>query len=404
MSQFDVVKRSVTADQIYFDVTVTNYQSTTTVPPVFYYNDPRVMPFINCPEDYYLSIIRFTMETGTLPVFIPSIVPNQGNVNLTIYKVTLEAEVVILGIPTTFTQTESIIWQPQDASAPIPIPPNQTQDKLQINENGYYNCYSYTWWTLLITKTLRVCFTNLETQVTTAGGVLPTIYPPVIYWDSTSNGIVLYADVNGYNYDPTIPNLNEIQVFWNAPLFELFPSVPAQYLGYQQDPKTFRIGFLNVGSTNLTTLIPNPITYDASGNPVAYQAITVYQECPTTANLTPITAVVFTSNTLPIQPSQVSTPLVFNDGAQVALGGSNADIANIITDLVSDSGSYRPNLVYVPQAEYRLITLYGNQPLYNLDIQIFYRLKTGKLIPFRIASGQSVTLKIAFIKKPSKVV
>jgi hypothetical protein len=363
------------------------------------------MPFVSCPEDYYLSIIRFTMETGTLPVFIPSIEPNQGNVDLTIYQITLEAEVVILGNPTTFTQTNPIIWIPQDASAPVPPPPSQTQNKLQINDTGYYNCYSYTWLALLITQTFDDCFIALNAQVTTAGGVLPTIYPPICYYDSTSQGIVLYADVLGYNYDPAVP-LNEIRVFWNAPLYALFPSVPAQYLGFTavQSPKNFRIGFLNVGSTNLTTLTPQPITFDPSGNPIVYNAITVYQECSTLANLTPITAVVFTSNTLPIQPSQVSTPLVLFEGGQFNLGGNNSDIANIITDLVSDSGSYRPNLVYVPQAEYRLITLYGNQPLFNLDLQIFYRLKTGQLIPFRVASGQAVTVKLAFIKKPNKVV
>jgi len=36
-----------------------------------------------------------------------------------------------------------------------------------------------------------------------------------------------------------------------------------------------------------------------------------------------------------------------------------------------------------------------------LDLQIFYRLKTGELVPFRIGSGESVTIKIAFIKKGS---
>jgi len=401
MSQFDVVRRSVTADQIYFDVTVSNFQSTTTQPPIFYYNEPRTLPFINCPEDYYLSIIRFTMETGTLPVFIPSIEPNQGNRNLTIYKVTLEVD--YLG--TTYTQTQPIIWRPQDASAPLPPAPNTTQNGLQINEGGYYKCYSYTWLSLLISEAFLECFNDLAVLV---GGVanLPSEYPPIVYWDSTSNGIVLYADTAGYDSNP-LTVLDEIKVYWNAPLFELFPSVPAELLGYsqQQNPKTFRIGFLNFGSTNLTTITPNPVTYDPiTGAPVTYSAITLYQECSTTANLTPITAVVFTSNTLPIHPSQVSTPLVFNDAGLVSLGGNNADIANIITDLVSDTGAYRPNLVYVPTAEYRLITLYGNQPLFNLDLQIFYRLKTGQLIPFRIGSGQAVTLKIAFIKKPSKVV
>jgi hypothetical protein len=404
MSQFDVVRRSVTADQVYFDVTVSNFKSSNTIPPIFYYNDARTMPFINCPEDYYLSIIRFTMETGSLPVFIPSIEPNQALVNRTIYKVSLEVDVFIGPTLTTFSQTTPIDWIPQDDSAPIPPPPSQTQNKLQINDQGYYNCYSYTWWVLQITKAFDDCFNALNTAVTTAGGVLPSAYPPLVYWDSTSNGLVMYADVGGYNFDPALVGLNEIKVFWNAPLYELFPSVPAQYLGYSpaQAEKNFRIGFLNVGSTNLTTISPNPAPI--APLPPSYEAITLYQECSTTANLTPITAVVFTSNTLPIQPSQVSTPIVYNEGGLFALAGNNSDIANIITDLVSDTGTYRPNLVYIPQAEYRLITLYGNQPLFNLDLQIFYRLKTGQLIPFRIASGQAVTIKIAFIKKPSRVV
>jgi hypothetical protein len=404
MSQFDVVRRSVTADQIYFDVTVSNFQSTTTVPPIFYYNEQRSLPFITCPEDYYLSIIRFTMETGTLPVFIPSIVPNQGNRNLTIYNITLEA--LVGGV--TYTQTNPIIWDPQDSSAPLPPAPNVTNNKLQINDTGYYNCYSYSWFASLISNTFRACFLALEAQIPTNGPpntlpTLPTIYPPVVYWDSTSNGLVLYADTAGYDANP-LTVLDEIEIYWNAPLFELFPSIPAELIGYT-GPKTFRLDFVNFGSTNLTTITPNPVTYDPVTNvPVTYNAITLYQECSTTANLTPITAVVFTSNTLPIHPSQVSTPLVFNDAGQLSLGGNNADVANIITDLVSDTGTYRPNLVYVPSAEYRLITLYGNQPLFNLDLQIFYRLKTGQLIPFRIGSGQAVTLKIAFIKKPTKVV
>jgi hypothetical protein len=51
--------------------------------------------------------------------------------------------------------------------------------------------------------------------------------------------------------------------------------------------------------------------------------------------------------------------------------GNNSDIANIITDLVSETGAYRPALVYTPAAQYRLITLNGNRPLFNLDLTIF---------------------------------
>jgi hypothetical protein len=391
MSQLNVVKNSSSADQIYFDVTITNFQSTTTIPPLFYYNEQRTMPFVSCPEDYYLSILRFTLETGTLPVFIPTIQPNQGNRNLTIYSVTLEYE--FLG--TTYFAQEFIQWSPQDKSAEIPPPPNATATGIQVNTTGYYNCYSYQWWLALIAQAFEVAFASLNAQVTGAGGVLPTQYPPYINWDTSSASATLFADVDGYDQNPNIL-IEQIGIYMNAPLFNLFNSFPSIYLGYVQvlAGKNFQIVVVNIGSTNLQPITP------ASGSP-PWTAICVYQEYSTIAQWTPITAMVFTSNTLPIQPNQVSTPLVYNNGSQLQFGGNNSDIANIITDLVSNDGQYRPNLVYLPQAQYRYITLYGNRPLFNLDLQIFYRLKTGELVPFRIGSGESVTIKIAFIKKGS---
>jgi hypothetical protein len=87
MSQLNKVKNDINPDQIYYDVTVSNFQSSTTNPNPFYFNDSRTVPFVNVPEDYYLSILRFTVDTGTIPVFLPSIQPNQGDRDLTIYSV-----------------------------------------------------------------------------------------------------------------------------------------------------------------------------------------------------------------------------------------------------------------------------------------------------------------------------
>jgi hypothetical protein len=391
MSQLNVVKNQSSADQIYYDVTITNFQSTTTIPPLFYYNDQRTMPFVACPEDYYLSILRFTLETGTLPVFIPTIQPNQGNRNLTIYSVTLAY--IYLGVE--YYAQEFIQWSPQDKSAETPPPPNATATGIQVNTTGYYNCYSYQWWLALVAQAFQVAFASLEAQVTGAGGALPSVNPPYINWDTTSSSATLYADVAGYDQNPSV-GTEQIGIYMNAPLFNLFNSFPSIYLGYVQvlHGKNFKIVVVNIGSTNLQVITP------ANGDP-QWTAINVYQEYSTIAQWTPITAMVFTSNTLPIQPNQVSTPLVYNNGSQLQFGGNNSDIANIITDLVSTDGQYRPNLVYLPQAQYRYITLYGNRPLFNLDLQIFYRLKTGELVPFRIGSGESVTIKIAFIKKGS---
>jgi len=313
MSQLNVVKNSSSADQIYFDVTITNFQSTTTIPPLFYYNEQRTMPFVSCPEDYYLSILRFTLETGTLPIFLPTIQPKQGDRDLTIYSVTLEYE--YLG--TKYFAQEFIRWVPQDKSAEIPPPPNATATGIQVNTTGYYNCYSYQWWLALIAQAFEVAFASLDAQVTTAGGVLPTQYPPYINWDTSSSSATLFADVDGYDQNPNIL-IEQIGIYMNAPLFNLFNSFPSIYLGYVQvlAGKNFQIVVANIGSTNLQPITP------ASGSP-PWTAICVYQEYSTIAQWTPITAMVFTSNTLPIQPNQVSTPLVYNNGSQLQFGGNN---------------------------------------------------------------------------------
>jgi hypothetical protein len=394
MSHFKFVKNDSNPDQIYYYVTVTNFQSTNTNPPVFYYNEQRTLPFISVPEDYYLSILRFTVDTGTIPVFIPSIQPNQGDRNLTIYSVSLSYFLASTGV--TYVAQIFLDWTPQDLSAPAPVPPNQSQTGTQVNDTGYYNCYSYTYFLAIVGRAFEQAFASLNAQVTTALGVLPSANPPYIDWDTTSSSGTLFADVEGYDTNP-VSLIEPIKIYMNAPLFSLFESFPARYLGYEATSinlqgRNFQLLPFNKGSTNLQIITP------ANGDPV-WTAICLYQECSTTSAWTPIQSLVFISNTLPINPNQVSTPLIFNNGTQISLGGNNAGIANIITDLTSDTGSYRPNLVYLPQAQYRYVSMFGNRPLYNIDLEIYYRLRTGQLIPFRLQSGGTVTIKIAFIKK-----
>lgn len=394
MSQLNVVKNSVSSDQIYYDITVTNTQSTNTIPPIFYYNESRTIPFISNPQDYYLSILRFTVDTGTLPVFIPTIKTNQANLNDTIYSVTLAWTSPTTGY---FESQVYVTWVPQDTSATVPSAPNITSDKQQDNSTGYYNCYSYSYFTALVYKALYTAFNNLQTHF--AGDpAFPATYAPVINWDTTNGQGVMYAELAGYNNNPLIfPPVNPVLVYMNAPLYSLYGSFPAKVLGYQgvTGGKNFLIEIVDIGGTNY-----QPITIPPTSPPATtYDAIVMYQEYSTISNWTPITAMVFVSNTLPITPNQVSTPLIFNENSQVIFGGNNANTANIVTDLVSDTGLYKSYLVYEPRAQYRMVTLNGNRPLFNLDLQVFWRDRFGGLNPLRIPSGGSVTMKIAFLKK-----
>ena len=386
MSQLNERVNKSKADKIYYDVAVSNLQNTNIAPQIFTYQDTRTTPFISIPEEYTMSIIRFTMGSSSLPVFIPQIQPNQGNRDLTIYSVTLAYQ----GIE---VQT-FIDWNPQDTGAPIPPAPNQTTNGRQFNQEGYYNCYSYTWFIERIYNAFQICFFNLDLAVIAAGLALPSLYAPVINWDPTTNSASLYADYAGYENNPSAP-VPQIAVFMNAPLFSLFNSFPATYLGYNvTNGKNYKIPFVDIGGTNIITLIP-PLQYPPAPI-VSYKAILWTQEQSTTASWSPILSVVFTSNTLPIEANQVSTPVIFSNNQNVALGGNNSDFANIITDIVSEDGNYRPNLVYNPSAEYRRISLKGNRPLYSVDLNIFYKITTGELIPIKLFSGESVTMKILF--------
>jgi hypothetical protein len=344
------------------------------------------------PDDYEMSIIRFSTGTQSLPLFIPNIQPNQGDRDLTIYSVTLTYQI--------YEFQQFISFNSQDAGAELPAPPNQNVNGRQNNESGYYNIYSYSYFIESVYEAFQICFNTLDAIVFAATGTnLPTLYAPVISWDPTTNSANIYADSEAYDVNPTVfPLIDKIGVFMNAPLFSLFNSFPATYLGYAATAgKNYKIPFVDIGGTNCVNLIPPgqaipvpPAVY------TTYRAIVWSQEYSTVASWSPILSVVFTSNTLPIEANQVSTPVIFVNGQNVNLAGNNSDFANIITDIISGDGQYRPNLVYNPTAEYRRITLKGNRPLYSVDINIFYKLITGELQPLRLFSGESLTMKILF--------
>jgi hypothetical protein len=375
------------SDKIYFDIVITNLQTVTSPPPTLYFNENRSVPFLHNPEDYYMSIIRFTLDTPTLPLFIPEIQPNQSNINLTVYSITLSWLDTVSGI--TYVQQEYVNYIPQDKSATIPLAPNLLPNGLQNNATGYYSIYTFQYWIYLINLTFTTCFNNLNSQVVSAGASLPTVNAPIMTFDTNNQIAILNCDVLGYDYT----SANYIQIFMNPALFQLFSSFP------------FTVNSLNANINNENVLIQtntfggaNEIPYPPI-NPT-YTAIQVIQEYSTIALWSPITSVVFTSNTLPVVPTNITSPQIFVNGLIYNnANGNNSNVSQIITDFVSDSGFYKPNIVYNPTAQYRLIELQGNRPLSNLDISVYWKDRIGALQPFLLGSGTTATIKILFTKR-----
>ena len=85
---------------------VVNNSTTMSQPLVF--NETRNMPFLTNSENYFCSVVRFTLQTSnSLPVFIPDILTGQTDVNKTVYAITMSLTQITISVPS----GESIHYQ-----------------------------------------------------------------------------------------------------------------------------------------------------------------------------------------------------------------------------------------------------------------------------------------------------
>jgi hypothetical protein len=137
------------------------------------YNETRSVPFLYDPESYYLSIVRFTLDTSTLPVFIPEI-KIQGDPNLTVYSVSLSWTDPASKVK--YNAQEFLRFVPQDKTRSTPLPPLRTKNGFQDNSNGYYNVYNYQYVIFLVNNTLAAAHATLKAKLP-KGVTLPFDHP-----------------------------------------------------------------------------------------------------------------------------------------------------------------------------------------------------------------------------------
>lgn len=376
-------------EKLYYDIQITNLENNTSNPPVLSFIETRNNPFIYDTDQYYMSIIRFTLDTPNLPVFIPTIQPAPNtDIDLTIYSVSLEWSNPVAPFQT-FTQQTYIRFAPQNLSAPIPPNPTQTGTGLQYNIGQYYFVYNYQYFIYLINTAFTTCYNALNAQVVGAGLVLPSTHAPVMSFNTDNNCAIINCDLAGYSTSSS----NYIKIFFNTPLTVLFSSFPCRIFGTQEPfGKNAQVITNTFQDSNVIRYPPYNPTYDA---------IQVFQEFSTTPLWCPITSIVFTSNTIPIVSNQVSTPVVYNNGIPYGGNGNNSLISQTITDFVANESFYKPTLVYEPSAQFRFLELLSNRPLNTFDLNVYWKDRAGTLIPFYLASGSTATIKVLFTKKNS---
>ena len=183
-------------DNVYLDLLMTNIKGNRHAEIPINYNENRSNAILSNTGDYVMSVVRFNVDTQTLPVFIPEIEPSpdaqgnpQTNPNLTTYSVTLEARDTN---GTIRTVQKPIIWEPQNIYAPVPPAPSETADKHQA-DSPYYYCYNLDWFARLVSNALRLATIDLQ-----AFGSFPSalqfMYDPVMTYDPMTKSFILSAN------------------------------------------------------------------------------------------------------------------------------------------------------------------------------------------------------------------
>ena len=369
-------------DYVYYDMTYDNYQSTTSEPSQLQFKETRNSPIIKKPEDYNMSIIRFQLDTISLPSYIMPIQPNQNNNKLSIYSVNI-VYVSALGVETSVAPTY-LLWLPFHRDIAEPAAPNTTSNGFQVDTPYYYG-YSFSHFAYIMNTALTTAFNAIKTNI--GAGFPAGAVAPFIYFNHDNNKFSLVGDRDFYNINNGGVHL---RIYFNRPLYGILSSFPSYRYATNANNNIFLIQMTGEKGTNLKT--------NALWGAATY--IDLPQEFPTLSNFSPVSSIVFTTSQLPIVPNALSAPLIFNNNELVSDANQNNLTALIITDMANnDDFSYKANLLYAPSAEYRRVSLTSNRPILNVDIQVYWKDTKGILRPFLLWSGGKASIKIMFEKK-----
>lgn len=424
-------------NHIYYNLQAYNNDTigaSTNVPVKF--EETRTSTILANPSEYFLSIQRFSIDTPSLPVFLPEVETDPK------FNVGQDPNVLIYWVA---------FYQQGTATQPVTFPIifnksfNPTQPPpaiLNINaiSDKYYFVNQFQDFLDMINQTLQNRF-----EIT---GDIPA---PPFFSIKDGNIFQLYFPSNTTAIPPT-PTYSPIysqlptDAGWsfcmNAPLFTLFSSFRNNYIDSLNNlapPGTFtplikpketsgwyqisnrpaqvqspvgptswsiervnQLGINNELNLNAASSGDFPFLGGIYSNN-GIQSFEVLTQPYSTAPLwNCVKSIIFTTALFPITNELDGLPIVQNSNKSLDTDVQNNNFLPVITDLevaYVRGDENKPSITYAPNGEYRLTDLQSNAPINNIEISVFWRDQYGYLHPFVLEPGCFSSLKILFRKK-----
>lgn len=324
-------------------------------------------PILKKPTDYYGCISRLEIDTFNIPLVVPRIVPNQSNVNMTIYNFQLQYNGV-------YSDPIFVEYIPSNEFAPVPSSPVGTKQDLT---STYYYIYEYETFILMWNYALQAALTSLNVNV--GGGGTGVSEAPQFYFDP-SLGLCLRAPKSGYAY---IPNSG----------YAFVPNKIA--ILFDEDLSTFMNGLqtqkLNNGEicNNVFALYDKVVNTDPLG---VYWLNTMNN----------ISELSYWTSLVTLQV-QTNMPVV-SEYIQGAINSNQqSQVVSLLTDFQLDSSqnpsSYHTTLNYNKVDSIRFFEFSSDLQMYKVDVSIFWTDRFGEQYPVYLTPRTNINIKFEFILK-----
>jgi hypothetical protein len=334
--------QNIQNDNIYADLLVTNTVQTDVnnrVPVKFYLNQSQ--PILKDTTNYKMSVVRFSLNTETLPIWIPQF--SDIETDTTIYSCTMELN--------------GNYYQRYMQYVP--------QNNNPIDADERYYVYSYQYVMYLFNNMLTECLVGLNNIAPTGVSVAPKMR-----FDINTQLCSVEINATQYGFNET----GKINIYFNTSFYALLSTLPANIIN---------------GSNGMDFQLNNSMCDDNT---------LLTQEYPTIELWNPISSIVFTTNLLPIYNSVTAPIQVYEDG-QLLNNNTNYHFLNILTDFVGNELNFTPYVEYVPSI-YRYIDLKPGSSIRNIDINVYWMNRfNGTLKPLFLVPGGSCAMKLFMTKK-----
>lgn len=405
MSQKGIVGKYDNDDIIYYNGSIVNsqLQSQTQSFVLANFVDSRTQPILDKADDYYMSVVRWSIPMSTVPLMImqplnylpippfPSMIPNTDP-NLIGFAVGLN---YFNG--SEYVDFNSYIQYEHQNNFDIPMLP------ITMQNESYYYIYSYQHLINMINEAYATCLANLISVYPAETGQLP----PFFTYDPITNLYTLHCTDN-YQApainpaDPNNPNPNirfgsrtAITIWMGLNMWDsvFIPGFNICFAGLKNftiaDPVT---GFAYNKSIRL--VVQNNTDLPNTG------VTLIKSEFPVISNSVSFQNIVLTSQTLPIRNESIN-PTVFSNSQATS---SSNNVIQIVSDYTYDtfastqSITARLGIVYTPSV-YRFTNLLSSSPLSTITIQAQYLDNVNILHPISLRSNSTFNFKLMFVKK-----